>query len=85
MRDTLLEASRTQSPQLRRDLVLAYLEHAPEAPAQAGRAAGPQKVLFPRKPPEGVQEQWYKQRHANCSAEIDKTIEQQETARKKIG
>ncbi len=85
VRDTLLEASRTQSPQLRRDLVLAYLEHAPEAPAHAGRAAGPQKVLFPRKPPEGVQEQWYEQRHANCSAEIDKATEQQEAARKKIG
>jgi len=46
LRDTLLEASRTQNPQYRRDLVLAYLQHAPEAPAQAGRAAGPQKVLF---------------------------------------
>jgi hypothetical protein len=85
LRDTLLEASRTQNPQYRRDLVLAYLRHAPEAPPQAGRAAGPQKVLFTRKPPEGVLQEWYKQRHANCSAEIDKTTEQQETARKKIG
>ncbi len=46
LRNTLLEASRTEDPQYRRDLVLAYLEHAPEAPQQAGRAAGPQKVLF---------------------------------------
>jgi hypothetical protein len=41
-------------------------------------------VLFPRKPPEGVQEQWYKQRQANCDAEFDK-ITEREAARKKIG
>jgi hypothetical protein len=41
LRDVLLEASRTQNPQYRRDLVLAYLRHAPEAPSQAGLAAGP--------------------------------------------
>src|SRR5208283_4349526 len=46
LRDILLEAGRTENPQYRRDLVLAYLEYAPEAPMQAGRAAGPQKVLF---------------------------------------
>jgi len=42
-------------------------------------------VLFPRKPPESVQQQWYEQRQANCDAEMDQLIEQQEAARKKIG
>jgi len=84
LRDTLLEASRTQSPQYRRDLVLVYLQHAPEAPMQAGLAAGPQKVLFTRKPPESVQKQWYEQRQANCDAEFDK-ITEREAARNKIG
>jgi hypothetical protein len=46
LRDTLLAASQTGDPQYRRDLVLAYLQCAPEAPSQAGRAAGPQKVLL---------------------------------------
>ena len=86
LRDTLLEASRTEDPQYRRDLVLAYLQYAPEAPSQAGRAAPSQKVLFGvRKPPESVQQQWYKQRQANCDAELDKLVEQQEAARKKLG
>jgi hypothetical protein len=84
LRDTLLEASRSEDPQYRRDMVLLYLQNAPEAPMQAGRAAAPQKVLFPRKPPESVQQQWHEQRHANCTAEIDKAIADQEAARKKI-
>jgi hypothetical protein len=82
LRDFLLEAGRTEDPQHRRDLVLAYLQCAPEAPSQAGRAALSQKVLFPRKPPESVQKQWYEQRQANCDAELDRLADQ-EAARKK--
>jgi hypothetical protein len=82
LRETLLEASRTENQQYRRDLVLSYLYFAPEAPAQAGRAALPQKVLFPRKPPASVQQQWYEQRQANCDAELDRLADQ-EAARKK--
>jgi len=82
LREALLEAGRSENPQYRRDLVLLYLHNAPEAPAQAGRAATSQKVLFPRKPPAGVQQQWFEQRHANCMAEIDKGIADQEAARK---
>jgi hypothetical protein len=47
------------------------------------KPASAQKVLFPRKPPESVQQQWHERRHANCSAEIDQTIADQEAARKK--
>ena len=47
-----------------------------------GKPAASQKVLFPRKPPESVQQQWYEQRQANCSAELDKPIASQEAARK---
>lgn len=58
LRDTLLAASQTDDPQYRRDLVLSYLQRAPEAPAKAGLAAPPQKVLFGvRKPPASVQQQ----------------------------
>jgi hypothetical protein len=49
------------------------------------KAATPQLLLFPRKPPEGVQQQWFEQRHANCTAEIDQAIADQEAALKKIG
>ncbi len=51
------------------------------APGDA-KPAMPQKVLFPRKPPESVQQQWYEQRLANCSAGMDKHIASQEAARK---
>ena len=84
LREILVKAGHTENPQYRRDLVLLYLAKAPEAPSQAGRAAAPQKVLFPRKPPESVQQQWHEQRHANCMAEIDQSIADQEAARKKI-
>jgi hypothetical protein len=48
------------------------------------KPAARQLVLFPRKPPAGVQQQWHEQRHANCTAEIDQAIADQEAARKKI-
>ena len=62
LRDTLLAASQTDDPQCRRDLVLSYLQWAPEAPAQAGRAATPQKVLFgvPQPPAKGEGEGIFK-------------------------
>ena len=46
------------------------------------KPALPQKVLFPRKPPASVQQQWHEQRHANCMAEIDQAIADQEAVRK---
>lgn len=46
------------------------------------KPAARQLVLFPRKPPESVQQQWYEQRLATCSAEMDKHIAQQEARRK---
>ena len=82
LRDILLKAGHTENPQFRRDLVLLYLAKAPEAPSQAGLAATSQKLLFPRKPPEGVEEKWYEQRQANCDAAWDKTIADREVARK---
>ncbi len=81
LRDILLKAGHTENPQFRRDLVLLYLAKAPEAPSQAGLAATSQKLLFPRKPPAGVEEKWYEQRQANCDAELDRLAEQ-EAARK---
>jgi hypothetical protein len=56
-----------------------------EYETEGWKPAAPQKVLFPRKPPAGVEEQWYEQRKANSSAEMDKHIAEQEAARKKIG
>ena len=55
-----------------------------EYETEGWRPATPQKVLFPRKPPAGVEEKWYEQRQANCDAEMDKLIADQEAARKKI-
>jgi len=47
------------------------------------KPASAQLVLFPRKPPEKVQQQWYEQRQANCNAAWDKSFVDQEAARKK--
>jgi hypothetical protein len=52
--------------------------------AEGWKPAAPQKVLFPSKPPENVQKEWYEQRKANCSAEFDR-IAEREAAQKKIG
>ena len=49
------------------------------------KPASAQLVLFPRKPPASVQQQWYEQRQANCGAAMDKLIADQEAARNVSG
>jgi len=53
-----------------------------EYETEGWKPASSQKVLFGlRKPPTGVQQQWYEQRQANCMAELDRLADQ-EAARK---
>jgi hypothetical protein len=83
IRHDLAEAANSQDLEKLKDLLANCYERAGlHYEAEGWKPAGPQKVLFPRKPPASVQQQWFDQRQASCDAELNRLMEQ-EGARKK--
>jgi len=84
IRRNLAEAANTQDLDRMKELMAdCYRRAGLQYETEGWKPAPPQKVLFPRKPPAGVEQQWFEQRQANCDAAMDKLFEQEEAARKK--
>jgi len=82
IRHDLSEAAQSEDLETLKELVAnCYRRAGLQYETEEWRPAGPQKVLFPRKPPASVQQQWWEQRQSNCDAELDRLMEQ-ETGRK---
>ena len=65
-------ASSADLERLKKLLARCYYTAGLQFESAGWKPAGPQKVLYSRKPPESVQQEWYQQRQANCNAEFDR-------------
>ncbi len=74
-------ASSADLERLKKLLARCYHSAGLQFETEGWKPAGPQKVLYSRKPPESVQQRWYEQRQANCDAEFDR-LSQKEAAAK---
>jgi hypothetical protein len=83
IRHDLSEAAASEDPERLKELLAdCYQRSGLEYESEGWKPASAQLVLFPRKPPASVQQQWFEERQAKCDAELDRLMEQ-EAARKK--